>query len=48
MVGELLEMIESGSLNHILFENQGRKGERGIPLVEIKLDSREMAQKVRK
>jgi hypothetical protein len=31
MVGELLEMIEPGSSDHILFENLGRKGERRKP-----------------
>jgi hypothetical protein len=42
-VGNMLEMIEPGSLDHILFENLGRTGERGIPLVEIKMNNKELA-----
>ena len=48
IVGEILNKIEPGSSSHIIFTSLGSRNQRFIPLVEVKLDSRELAVKIRK
>jgi hypothetical protein len=46
--GKILEKIEFGASNHILFALLGSRNQIFIPLVEVKLDSRDLAMKIRK
>ncbi len=48
MVGELLDKIVPESAKHLMFANQGRNRGRDIPMVEARLDSKEIAVKIRK
>ena len=48
MVGGVLNKIEPNSAAHVVFANQGRNKSRDIPLFEIKMDSKEIALKIRK
>ena len=48
IVGEILEKIEIGASKHILFASLASKNQRFIPLVEVKLDNRDLAVKIRK
>ena len=48
IVGEILNKIVPESATHIVFTTQGSKNAREIPLVEVKLDNRELALKIRK
>jgi hypothetical protein len=48
MVGEVLNKIEPGASDHIIFSSLGSRNQRFIPLIEVKLDSRELAMKIRR
>ncbi len=48
IVGEILNKIEPGAASHIVFASLGSRNQRFIPLVEVKLDSRDLAMKIRK
>ena len=48
IVGEVLDRIEAGSSKHIVFASLGSRNQRFIPLVEVKMDSRDLAIKIRK
>ena len=48
IVGEVLERIVPDASKHVVFSSLGSRNSRVIPLVEVKLDSRELAVKVRK
>jgi hypothetical protein len=48
IVGEVLEMIVPDSSKHIIFTLLGSRNAMTIPLVEVKMDSKELATKIRK
>ena len=48
IVGETLEKIVPDSSKHVIFTSLGSRNARVIPFVEVKLDSREMAFRIRK
>jgi hypothetical protein len=48
IVGEVLNKIEPGASQHVLFASMGSRNQKYIPLVEVRLDSRELATKIRK
>ena len=48
LVGEILEKIETGSSEHILNVMQGWKGANNIPLAEVRMDSVDLASRLRK
>ena len=48
IVGQVLDRIEPGSSEHIVFTSLGSRNQRVIPLVEVKMDNRELAFKIRK
>ena len=48
IVGEILDRIEPGASQHVIFASLGSRNQRVIPLVEVRLDSRELALKIRK
>ena len=48
IVGEVLERIVPDASKHVVFSSLGSRNSRVIPLVEVKLDSRELAVKIRK
>ena len=48
IVGEVLNKIEPGASQHILFASMGSRNQKYISLVEVELDSRELAMKIRK
>ena len=48
MVSTILESIEKGSSQQILFISQGRSDNRDIPLAEVRMTSKEIAIKLRK
>jgi hypothetical protein len=47
MVGGEIERIEQGAVARIIWANQGRKGDREIPMAEVKMESKEIARKIR-
>jgi hypothetical protein len=47
MVGEVLNRIEQGSAEKIIWANQGRRNEREIPMAEVKMKSKEDARRIR-
>ena len=47
MVGEVIERIEKGAKNKIVWANQGRRNEKEIPMAEVKMESREVARRIR-
>ncbi len=48
IVGEILDKIEPEALKHVAFTSLGSRNTRIIPVVEVKMDSRELAMKIRK
>jgi hypothetical protein len=48
IVGPIHNAIEPNSSLHIVFTIQGRKNSKEIPLAEVKIDSSELATKIRK
>jgi hypothetical protein len=48
IVGDVLDKIVPDSTKHIIFCSLGNRNKRDIPLVEVKLDSRDLALKIRK
>jgi hypothetical protein len=48
IVGSIINEIVTDSSKNIVLIRQGRKNGTEIPLVEVKMDSREIAQKIRK
>ena len=48
IVGEFLNSIEPESAAHIVFANQGNNKSRDIPIAEVKMDSKELALRIRK
>jgi hypothetical protein len=48
IVGEVLEKIVPNASKHVIFSSLGSRNSRVIPLVEVRLDSRELAMKIRK
>ena len=48
IVGDVLDKIVPNASKHVIFASLGSRNARIIPLVEVKLDSREMAVKIRK
>jgi hypothetical protein len=47
MVGDVLNRIEQGAAEKIIWANQGRRNEREIPMAEVKMESREVARRIR-
>ena len=47
MIGNLLDKIVSGSSEKIIFANQGKNWGKDIPMVEVKVESRDFAFKIR-
>jgi hypothetical protein len=47
MVREVIEKIEQGAAAKIIWVNQGRKNESEIPMAEIKMESKEVARRIR-
>ena len=47
MVGEVVETIEKGTKSKIVWANQGRRNEKEIPMAEVKMESREVARRIR-
>ena len=48
IVGEILDKIEPDASKHIVFTSQGSRNKNYIPLVEVRMSSKEMAMKIRK
>ncbi len=48
MIGGALNSIEPNSGKHVVFANQGKNKSKDIPLFEVKMDSKELALKIRK
>ena len=48
IVGEVLNKVEEGATNHILSVTQGWKGGNNIPLAEVRMDSVDLALRIRK
>ena len=48
IVGDVLDKIVPDTTKHIVFCSLGSRNSRVIPLVEVKLDSRELALRIRK
>ena len=48
LVGNILNQVETGSSDHMLNLIQGWKGSANIPLAEVRMDSVELAVKIRK
>lgn len=48
MVGQIFDSIDNSIKGRILFVNHGKRQGRDIPMVEVKLESRETALKIRK
>ena len=48
LVGEILDKIEPEASKHVTFTSLGSRNSRIIPVVEVKLDSSELAKKIRK
>jgi hypothetical protein len=47
MVGEVIDRIEQGAAAKIIWANQGRRNEKEIPMAEVKMESKEIARKIR-
>ena len=47
MVGEVIDRIEQGAAAKIIWANQGRRNEKEIPIAEIKMESKEVARRIR-
>ena len=43
----MIERIEQGAATKIIWANQGRKGDREIPMAEVKMETKEIARKIR-
>ena len=43
----MIERIEQGAAAKIIWANQGRKGDREIPMAEVKMETKEIARKIR-
>ena len=48
IVSEFLNTIEAGISSEIIFVTNGRRKDKEIPLAEVKLDSRDIALRIRK
>ena len=48
MIGGALNSIEPHSGKHVVFANQGKNKTKDIPLFEVKMDSKELALKIRR
>ena len=48
MVGRVINKIEQGVADKIIWINQGRSNARDIPMAEVKLESRELAHRIRR
>ena len=48
IIGEVLKKIVPNASKHVIFSSLGSRNSRVIPLVEVRLDSRELAMKIRK
>jgi hypothetical protein len=46
IVGVILDKIVPNTSKHLIFSSLGSRNSRAIPLVEVKLDSRELAMKI--
>ena len=47
MVGDVVNRIEEGAAGKIIWANQGRRNEREIPMAEVKMESKEVARRIR-
>ncbi len=47
MVGGVIDRIEQGTAAKIIWANQGRKGDKEIPMAEVKMESKEIARRIR-
>jgi hypothetical protein len=48
MVGQVINKIEQGAAEKIIWINQGRKNAREIPMAEVRLESKELAHRIRR
>jgi hypothetical protein len=48
MVGDVVSRIEQGAEKNFLWINQGRRGEREIPMAEVRMESKEVAHGIRR
>jgi hypothetical protein len=48
MVGKVINKIEHGAAEKIIWINQGRKNAKEIPMAEVRLESKEIAHKIRR
>ena len=48
IVGEILDKIIPESSKHVIFSSLGNRNSKIIPLVEVKMDSRDLAMKIRR